>query len=259
MKFGTNLQSLLTPEWRSQYIDYESLKDMIYHFKDELPGEESVTFIRHFSTIEEDFFVKCDAQLSKVNNFFAEKLAEARRRFNLLQSELETHKQALIKPNSKATLGSRVTPNSSRFSFITKDKTRHRTMKELKLAFTEYYLSLVLIQNYQELNFTGFRKILKKHDKVLKTDSGATWRKLHVENSPFHTDRVISDYIKKTEDLYINDIEKGDRSKAMKRLRVPPLADPVINCVFKLHEKFIFCQLFRLATLKQLFSKLDSI
>ena len=41
-----------------------------------------------------------------------------------------------------------------------------RKMHDIKLAFSEFYLSLILIQNYQTLNFTGFRKILKKHDKV---------------------------------------------------------------------------------------------
>lgn len=41
-----------------------------------------------------------------------------------------------------------------------------RKIQELKLAFSEFYLSLILLQNYQTLNNTGFRKILKKHDKV---------------------------------------------------------------------------------------------
>ena len=27
---------------------------------------------------------------------------------------------------------------------------------------------MILLQNYQILNFTGFRKVLKKHDRVLK-------------------------------------------------------------------------------------------
>ena len=48
---------------------------------------------------------------------------------------------------------------------------RTRKLHDLKLAFSEFYLSLILLQNYQTLNFTGFRKILKKHDKVqLKKD-----------------------------------------------------------------------------------------
>lgn len=42
-----------------------------------------------------------------------------------------------------------------------------RKTQDLKLAYSEFYLSLILLQNYQTLNFTGFRKILKKHDKVL--------------------------------------------------------------------------------------------
>jgi len=46
------------------------------------------------------------------------------------------------------------------------DKAVHKSMHGIKLAFSEFYLSLILLQNYQTLNFTGFRKILKKHDKV---------------------------------------------------------------------------------------------
>ena len=30
MKFGEQLSSHLTPEWRKQYINYEGLKNMLY-------------------------------------------------------------------------------------------------------------------------------------------------------------------------------------------------------------------------------------
>ena len=43
---------------------------------------------------------------------------------------------------------------------------KYKKEHDLKLAFSEFYLSLILLQNYQTLNNTGFRKILKKHDKV---------------------------------------------------------------------------------------------
>ncbi len=43
---------------------------------------------------------------------------------------------------------------------------KYKKEHDLKLAFSEFYLSLILLQNYQTLNYTGFRKILKKHDKV---------------------------------------------------------------------------------------------
>ena len=70
-----------------------------------------------------------------------------------------------------------------------------RKLHDLKLAFSEYYLSLVLLQNYQKLNFTGFRKILKKYDKNLKRDTGDKWRRENVESASFHTSKNIDKLI----------------------------------------------------------------
>lgn len=101
----------------------------------------------------------------------------------------------------------------------------------------------------QNLNFTGFRKILKKHDKILDTTRGADWRVAHVEVAPFYTCKKITQLITETEvpaaavklfslspgirsdrnllfsvqTLVTTELEGGDRQKAMKRLRVPPL------------------------------------
>ena len=55
-------------------------------------------------------------------------------------------------------------------------RVQYRKRNDLKLAFSEFYLMLVLLQNYQTLNFTGFRKILKKHDKLFQTTRGEEWR-----------------------------------------------------------------------------------
>ncbi|XP_013792933.1 xenotropic and polytropic retrovirus receptor 1 homolog, partial [Limulus polyphemus] len=78
-------------------------------------------------------------------------------------------------------------------------RTHTRKIHELKLAFSEFYLSLILLQNYQNLNFTGFRKILKKHDKLLGTDAGAKWRQTFVEIAPFYTNKDIDKLIQETE------------------------------------------------------------
>ena len=53
---------------------------------------------------------------------------------------------------------------------------RYRKLNDLKLAFSEFYLMLILLKNYQILNFTGFCKILKKHDKLYETTRGLEWR-----------------------------------------------------------------------------------
>lgn len=91
------------------------------------------------------------------------------------------------------------------------------------MAFSEFYLSLILLQNYQNLNFTGFRKILKKHDKLLCTERGVKWKEAAVDLAPFYTNKDIDKLITETESLVTNDLEAGNRQKAMKRLRVPPL------------------------------------
>lgn len=98
-------------------------------------------------------------------------------------------------------------------------------MQEFKLAFSEFYLSLILLQNYQNLNHTGFRKILKKHDKLLRVDIGGNWQKEKVEASHFFTNRDIDKIINETETVVTTELESGDRQRAMKRLRVPPLGE----------------------------------
>uniref|UniRef100_A0A8C6LP35 Xenotropic and polytropic retrovirus receptor 1b n=1 Tax=Nothobranchius furzeri TaxID=105023 RepID=A0A8C6LP35_NOTFU len=150
----------------------------------------------------------------------SEKLAEAQRRFATLQNELQSSLDAQ-RESSASGLGLR--RRKTVFALSQKERCKHRNIKDLQLAFSEFYLSLILLQNYQNLNFTGFRKILKKHDKILETSRGADWRVAHVEVAPFYTCKKITQIISETETLVTTELEGGDRQKAMKRLRVPPL------------------------------------
>ena len=98
-------------------------------------------------------------------SFFIEKISEATRKYASHKAELQAYMEHEHKPS---TLHFRRRASTVKFF---KDKespelSRTRTHHDLKLAFSEFYLSLILLQNYQTLNFTGFRKILKKHDKV---------------------------------------------------------------------------------------------
>ncbi|XP_025777080.1 xenotropic and polytropic retrovirus receptor 1 [Puma concolor] len=124
------------------------------------------------------------------------------------------------------------------------ERVQHRNIKDLKLAFSEFYLSLILLQNYQNLNFTGFRKILKKHDKILETSRGADWRVAHVEVAPFYTCKKINQLISETEAVVTNELEDGDRQKAMKRLRVPPLGAAQPAPAWTTFRVGLFCGIF---------------
>ncbi|XP_061549328.1 xenotropic and polytropic retrovirus receptor 1 homolog isoform X1 [Phycodurus eques] len=223
MKFTEHLSAHITPEWRKQYIQYEAFKEMLYAAQDQAPSIEVTdedTVKRYYAKFEEKFFQTCEKELAKINTFYSEKLAEAQRRFATLQNELQS---SLDAQREIATNGRGLRRRKTVFTLSQQERCKHRNIKDLQLAFSEFYLSLILLQNYQNLNFTGFRKILKKHDKILDTSRGAYWRVTHVEVAPFYTCKKITQVISETEALVTTELEGGDRQKAMKRLRVPPL------------------------------------
>uniref|UniRef100_A0A3Q1HAZ4 Xenotropic and polytropic retrovirus receptor 1a n=1 Tax=Anabas testudineus TaxID=64144 RepID=A0A3Q1HAZ4_ANATE len=223
MKFTEHLSAHITPEWRKQYIQYEAFKEMLYAAQDQAPSIEVTdedTVKRYYAKFEEKFFQTCEKELAKINTFYSEKLAEAQRRFATLQNELQS---SLDAQRESAANGRGLRRRKTVFALSQQERCKHRNIKDLQLAFSEFYLSLILLQNYQNLNFTGFRKILKKHDKILETSRGADWRVAHVEVAPFYTCKKITQLISETEALVTTELEGGDRQKAMKRLRVPPL------------------------------------
>ncbi|XP_029308881.1 xenotropic and polytropic retrovirus receptor 1 homolog isoform X4 [Cottoperca gobio] len=223
MKFTEHLSAHITPEWRKQYIQYEAFKEMLYAAQDQAPSIEVTdedTVKRYYAKFEEKFFQTCEKELAKINTFYSEKLAEAQRRFATLQNELQS---SLDAQRESWANGRGLRKRKTVFALSQQERCKHRNIKDLQLAFSEFYLSLILLQNYQNLNFTGFRKILKKHDKILETSRGADWRVVHVEVAPFYTCKKITQLISETEALVTTELEGGDRQRAMKRLRVPPL------------------------------------
>lgn len=221
MKFGEQLASHLTPEWRKQYIRYEELKAMLYNVIVEAPTEEEAKE-QYISQMDEVFFAECEKELTKINLFFGQKIAEAQGKYHELTSELQIFKDLLENRqpgNNPPDVRNRVTGQT-----VSKIPKEHiKTAQQLKLAFSEFYLSLVLIQNYQQLNATGFRKILKKHDKMMQNERGLDWRINRVEKSSFFLNRDIETLINHVETSVINDLEGGNRQAGMKRLKVPPL------------------------------------
>ncbi|XP_055516106.1 xenotropic and polytropic retrovirus receptor 1 homolog [Leucoraja erinacea] len=220
MKFAEHLSAHLTPEWRKQYIEYEALKKMLHLAQEEAPNtevSEPAVIQRYYASLEEEFFKISENELTKINTFYAEKLAEAQRRLATLQIELEAVFDA------QRAIEARTGHWRSILLKAHRHRARHKTMCDLKLAFSELYLSLVLLQNYQNLNLTGFTKILKKYDKMFNASKGAGWQATLVESSTMYTSKKIDQLISEVESLYTNQLAGGDRARAMKRLRVPPL------------------------------------
>ncbi|ODN00179.1 Xenotropic and polytropic retrovirus receptor 1 [Orchesella cincta] len=226
MKFAEHLLAHITPEWRKQYIQYEEMKSMLYSAVEQSPASDVVEpeiITRYFAQFDEQFFHFSEKELVKINTFYNEKLSEATRKYVNLRSELDSLREA--EENERGRLGGLRKRKEKAVQFFGVKREPMRKLQDLKLAFSEFYLSLILLQNYQNLNYTGFRKILKKHDKLVSNDTGAKWRENKVEVAGFHTNKDIDKLIHETESTVTMELESGNRSKAMKRLRVPPLGD----------------------------------
>ncbi|CAE7121172.1 unnamed protein product [Rhizoctonia solani] len=92
-----------------------------------------------------------------------------------------------------------------------------------KRRITTLYISLTSLKSYVELNYTGFRKILKKYDKITCNELKDHYMHDIVEKAgPFiqpSKDR-LTHAIDRTINLYAKCVTRGDHSAALRQLRV---------------------------------------
>jgi SPX domain protein involved in polyphosphate accumulation len=208
IKFGAHLAAHLTPEWRSQYLQYDAMVAILYAAVDRAPLDSEIARNRYFLRINERFFAYCHKELLKINVFFGEKLSESIRRFENLRTELNYFNKPLLINESEQSL---LRQRRRRYEKIVRSNYRH--IDDLKLAFSELYLLLVLLQNYQTLNHMGFKKILTKHDKLFHQINGIEWLKTNVDTSPFVSYQQVSSLIDEVEILVTDHLENGNRRK----------------------------------------------
>ncbi|XP_016994237.2 solute carrier family 53 member 1 [Drosophila takahashii] len=222
MKFGKTLDRLMVPEWRYQYMNYNELKSLILNAVEKAPKSRSQGNNAYYRDFEILFFNTCKEELTKVNDFFAYKQAEAHRKLATLKYQLTLTARHRSQQDPRGSSTSRASTTSR--SHLDNRKTQ--PVSKLRLAMSEFYLSLIMLQNYQMLNITAFRKILKKYDKHLKSEAGSVWYERFILRASFALTTQLERMIVTTEDLYTEHLANGDRSKAMAKLRVPPLGQP---------------------------------
>lgn len=92
--------------------------------------------------------------------------------------------------------------------------------KRLKKAVVEYYRGLEALNNYRILNLTGFRKAVKKYEKITQVPAQAAYMKERVEPSAFASGAMVNSMLKEMEELFAARFERGDKKKAITHLRV---------------------------------------
>ncbi|XP_046401365.1 xenotropic and polytropic retrovirus receptor 1 homolog [Ischnura elegans] len=238
MKFGEYLLENISPKWKEQYLDYEGLKKLLFAEDNErsfLGVRKSLATSSGSSTFYNDFFHICQKELSKVDLFYSEKLAEAKRRFSELESDL--HKLFGDRVREKGDRLPQLEEKSPERNSNIHDSegiTSPRKINELKINYYDFYSFLIDLQNYQSLNILGFQRILRKFNKIFQTDSGTNWYKDKVTFSAFYSNEETQKLINRTEETISDRFEGDDYDNTIKKLQAHPPVDEYTKwCIFR--------------------------
>lgn len=135
MLFGVKLANEVYPPWKGSYIDYESLKKFLK--EDSVKGGADDKKPSWDDSDESRFVEELDKELEKVYGFQLKKYK------NLIERLTHLEKQ---------------TDSESAIKALDSDAFQ-RILEELLSESSE-------LDNFKRLNFTGFVKIVKKHDKL---------------------------------------------------------------------------------------------
>ncbi|KAJ7680049.1 SPX domain-containing protein [Mycena rosella] len=161
----------------------------------------------------------------------------ARHRHSISSSSSDGHLEAsptspTMPMGTIGRLASKLTPDFMRSSvtssvfenvWMSKSDYAYDTRLLFKRRITTLYISVTSLKSYVEVNYSGFRKILKKYDKVTYRELKDSYLHTSVEPSaPFTaaSKATITALTARLVDLYAKCVTRGDRSLAKQQLRL---------------------------------------
>lgn len=179
VQFGQYLQSFRYSDWSEHYLDYEGLKRIIYSQNpqlNDLSSGDQVEVKKNELKLKvkksKRTLLRGSDEIIRESTEFQEQrrrlshLSESAKHNKNYQEFLKKLDENLLKINSfyetkKAFLNERLqsVENSLNTKIIKKS--------QVKRSLEEIFIELVLLKDFASLNYTGFTKLLKKHDKIL--------------------------------------------------------------------------------------------
>ncbi|GBL52327.1 vacuolar transporter chaperone [Candidozyma auris] len=141
MKFGEHLRKALIKNYSFYYIDYDDLKHQLKKHLKENDYEWTDEF-------EEQFVSALEAELDKVYSFTKVKNTEVNRRIEQAEKYVHEVVDALQSQNPKT------------------KKPSEQDFEDLEEDLSDIIADVHDLAKFTRLNYTGFQKILKKHDKT---------------------------------------------------------------------------------------------
>lgn len=164
MKFGEHLRKALIKNYSFYYISYDDLK---HQLKKNLKDNDYVWT----NQLEEEFLNALEQELDKVYSFTKVKNTEVNRRIKQLEKYVHEVVDALQRYQSSQ--GG--TPPSE------------EDFEELELELSDIIADVHDLAKFTRLNYTGFQKIVKKHDKTTKFNLRPIFQ-VRLNAKPFYKD-----------------------------------------------------------------------
>ncbi|KAH2130509.1 Phosphate metabolism transcription protein [Aspergillus fumigatus] len=154
MRFGKTLKNSIYPPWGGKYIDYHKLKVLLKEHdvtEDASDSEESP-----WTEQDEEAFVQelINVQLDKVHSFQVETSQQLKERTSACESRLLP-----LAPNA----GQETTTTTT--TTTVDDKEKKSIASEVLQELDQIAKEVSELQKYSRINFTGFLKAAKKHDR----------------------------------------------------------------------------------------------
>ena len=159
MRFGRTLRNSIYDPWKSNYIDYSKLKKLLREEDSSDKGSPSRPDPEAHKWTEEDegAFVEelVNVQLEKVNAFQVETYKQLRDRTSACEAKLERH---AVPSQDEGKEG-----QESETNVVKPEK--QDELREVLEELDGITKEINELEKYSRINFTGFLKAAKKHDR----------------------------------------------------------------------------------------------
>lgn len=173
MRFGKTLRNAVYPPWKGKYIDYAKLKTLLREH--DVTGEDaSDSEETQWTEQDEEAFVQelLNVQLDKVNAFQSETSQQLRERTTACEAKLRP-----------------LAPPAGQEGSALEDQEKRKIASEVLQELDNITKEVSELEKYSRINFTGFLKAAKKHDRK----RGARYRvkpllQVRLSQTPFNSE-----------------------------------------------------------------------
>ena len=164
MRYGQTLERAIYGPWKDNYIDYRKLKKLL---RDDDSAENSPAGRRDDSWTDQDvenFYAELtNVQLEKVQNFHQATYQKLRDRTSKCEAKLDPIAASIKSDNESRS--SEENGNGNGKKSMPSDEEKTKILKGAAEELDSITKEVNELEKYSRINYTGFLKIAKKHDR----------------------------------------------------------------------------------------------